>query len=117
MKPKTVPFESYADLKPGDKVVFEQNFRSFYWGSWRFPYYFRRGPVVGTHKWGHGGWYRHYRCHQNLRELYAAREEDVPRARIGALRHDGVPPDPWCDEKPRRHQKNWKKQRKTQYKI
>lgn len=108
--------DSYVGLKAGTVVYYA------YWFSPRSfaAYHYRRGSVPGIRKFrGGSGWLRRFGFVGNQRDHLRSGIEYVEgypvRHRKGANLKDGLLLDPWEDY-PRCKEKNWKSQRRTQYK-
>lgn len=73
-------------------------------------YYYRYGPVPGIHKHKNGSYFRRIKTTQERR--WSCFDQEYFRRKRN---HKNIP-DSWWDIK-RCNQKNWKKFRRTQYKI
>lgn len=113
--------KDYGGLKHGETVY--QN----YWWSARFDadgtrkYSWRAGTVPGIRKWRGGPSCTSQRHYQQIKEHYSSStlrlrlenwDVDYDRIRVNPAWLD-----PWDNEKWRGHTKNWKNNRKTQYRY
>lgn len=77
-------------------------------------YKFRNGPVPNTGRWTYGRWYRCPRTYQEKKHAQNLEEFLFHGGRIRPKRAIRNLPDSW-DDKQICRQRNWKKQRKTQW--
>jgi len=82
----------------------------FYWRSDTDTYIFRHDPVPHIHKCGNGGWYRHPKTFNEMKQSFG-----FDKNYIRGKRKKHNLPDSW-DDVHRTRTKSWKKHRKTQYK-